>query len=177
MSKEKNKQDKKTAPKKEEDVKEKKIEEETKRADPTSEEKEDEWKSKYVRMLADFENYKKRTQKEMTGSFNNGVSMAAEQLLPVLDNLERAISSIEEGDNSNFAEGVKMVHKQLVESFEKIGIKPINALGEKFDPNFHNAVMHIDDNNFGEGEITEEFMKGYTLGDKVIRHSMVKVAN
>ena len=160
------------------EIEEETVQEETKAEEtPAEETVEDEWKNKYVRILADFENFKKRTQKEMTGSFTNGVSMVVEQLLPVMDNFDRAILAIDDSDDSNLAQGVNMIYKQLSEVFEKIGVKPIEAHGKQFDPNLHNAVMHVDDENYGENEVIEEFMKGYMINDKVIRHSMVKVAN
>lgn len=137
----------------------------------------DEWKDKYVRLYADFDNYKKRTQKEMLGSYNNGVSAAFEQLLPVVDNFDRAVAAIEDGDKSDFAQGVEMIYKQLIDTLKNFGVEPIEALGKNFDPNFHDAVMHVDDDNFGENEVVEEFVKGYMIKDKVLRHSVVKVAN
>ncbi len=137
----------------------------------------DEWKDKYVRLYADFDNYKKRTQKEMLGSYNNGLSAALEQMLPVVDNFDRAIAAIDENDKSDFAQGVNMIYKQLIETLKNFGVEPIEALGKNFDPNFHDAVMHIDDDNYGENEIVEEFVKGYMIKDKVLRHSVVKVAN
>ena len=160
------------------EIEEETVQEETKAEEtPAEENVQNEWKNKYVRILADFENFKKRTQKEMTGSFTNGVSMVVEQLLPVMDNFDRAILAIDDSDDSNLAQGVNMIYKQLSEVFDKIGVKPIEALGKQFDPNLHNAVMHVDDENYGENEVIEEFMKGYMINDKVIRHSMVKVAN
>ena len=144
---------------------------------PETEVIEDDWKDKYIRILADFENFKKRTAKEMTSSFSNGVTVVAEELLPIMDNFDRAILALDESNDKALADGIKLIYKQFKDTFEKIGIKEIKALGEKFDPNLHNAVMHTDDENYGENEVTEEFMKGYTLKDKVIRHSMVKVAN
>ena len=137
----------------------------------------DEWKDKYVRLYADFDNYKKRIQKEMLGSYSNGLSSAIEQILPIVDNFDRAIASIDENEKSDFAQGVSMIYKQLIDTLDNLGVKPIVAVGEKFDPNFHDAVMHIDDDNFGENEIVEEFVKGYMIKDKVLRHSVVKVAN
>lgn len=137
----------------------------------------DEWKDKYVRLYADFDNYKKRTQKEMLGSYNNGLSAALEQMLPVVDNFDRAIAAIDENDKSDFAQGVNMIYKQLIETLKNFGVEPIETLGKNFDPNFHDAVMHIDDDNYGENEIVEEFVKGYMIKDKVLRHSVVKVAN
>ncbi len=144
---------------------------------PETEVIEDDWKDKYIRILADFENFKKRTAKEMTSSFSNGVTVVAEELLPIMDNFDRAVLALDESNDKALSDGIKLIYKQFKDTFEKIGIKEIKAVGEKFDPNLHNAVMHTDDENFGENEVVEEFMKGYTLKDKVIRHSMVKVAN
>ena len=134
------------------------------------------WQDKYIRLYADFENYKKRKEKEILSSYTNGKIGAVEELLSVVDNFDRALVSIE-NDDSQFAQGIKMVSKQLYEALDKLGVKPIEALGKQFDPNLHNAVMHIEDENFGENEVVEEFLKGYICGDRVIRHSMVKVAN
>ena len=136
-----------------------------------------EWQDKYVRLFADFDNYKKRTQKEMLSSYSNGASGVIEELLPVIDNLERAVGAVSEDDDSNLAQGIQMVYKQLQETLTKLQVKPIPAVGEKFDPNLHNAVMHIEDEELEENVIVEEFLKGYQVKDKVIRHSMVKVAN
>jgi len=137
----------------------------------------DEWKDKYVRLYADFDNYKKRTQKEMLGSYNNGLSSAIEQILPIVDNFDRAIAALDECDKSDFAQGINMIYKQLLDTLKNFGVEPIEALGKSFDPNFHDAVMHIDDEKYGESEIVEEFVKGYMIKDKVLRHSVVKVAN
>ncbi len=137
----------------------------------------DEWKDKYVRLYADFDNYKKRTQKEILGSYNNGFSSAVEQILPIVDNFDRAIAAIDENAKNEFSQGVEMIYKQLLDTLKNFGVEPIEAVGKNFDPNFHDAVMHIDDENFGENEIVEEFVKGYMIKDKVLRHSVVKVAN
>jgi len=137
----------------------------------------DEWKDKYVRLYADFDNYKKRTQKEMLGSYNNGLSSALEQILPVVDNFDRAIAAIDDADKSDFSQGVSMIYKQLIDVLKSFGVEPIEAIGKNFDPNFHDAVMHIDDENYDENEVVEEFVKGYMIKDKVLRHSVVKVAN
>ena len=137
----------------------------------------DEWKDKYVRLYADFDNYKKRTQKEILGSYNNGFSSAVEQILPIVDNFDRAIAAIDENVKNEFSQGVEMIYKQLLDTLKNFGVEPIEAVGKSFDPNFHDAVMHIDDENFGENEIVEEFVKGYMIKDKVLRHSVVKVAN
>ncbi len=157
--------------------KEEVLEEETtvEQAEETQEQKDD-WQDKYIRLYADFENYKKRKDKEVMSSYTNGKNGAIEELLPVVDNFDRALQSIED-DDSQFAQGIKMVSKQLYDALDKLGVKPIEAVGKPFDPNLHNAVMHIEDENFGENVVAEEFLKGYISGDKVIRHSMVKVAN
>lgn len=137
----------------------------------------DEWKDKYVRLYADFDNYKKRTQKETLSSYNNGLSSAIEQMLPIVDNFDRAIAAIDGNEKNDFSQGVEMIYKQLLDTLKNFGVEPINAVGETFDPNFHDAVMHVDDENYGENEIVEEFVKGYMIKDKVLRHSVVKVAN
>jgi len=135
----------------------------------------DELYDKHLRTLAEYDNFKKRTQKEKDELYKVAVCDTIEKLLPVVDNFERATSA--ETEKTPFYEGVCMVEKQLFEILEKIGVTKIDAVGETFDPNVHNAVMHIDDEEKGEGEIVEEFAKGYKMGDKVIRYSMVKVAN
>ncbi len=162
---------KKANEEKPEDITEEAVEE---TVEETVEEKDD-FKDKYIRLIADFDNFKKRTQKEVTSTYTNAVTDTVEKLLPVMDNFERAMASSDENDE--FAKGILMIYKQLKEVFESIGVKEIEAVGKPFDPNLHNAVMHIDDENAGESEIVEEFMKGYMLKDKVIRHSVVKVAN
>ncbi len=140
-------------------------------------EKYDELYDKYLRLMAEYDNYKKRTQKEKEelGSFT--VADTILKLLPVIDNLERALESIEESEKNKFSEGIEMVLRQIFEIFEKLGVQEIDALGKEFDPNFHNAVMHIDDENYDQNFVVEQFMKGYKYKDKVIRYSMVKVAN
>ena len=140
-------------------------------------EKYDELYDKYLRTLAEYDNFKKRTQKEKEEMFSLAVAGTIENLLPVADNLDRAISAIKDGESTEFSEGVKMVSKQFYEILEKIGVSEIKAVGEQFDPNIHNAVMHVEDENVDSNVITEEFMKGYKYKDRVIRHSMVKVAN
>lgn len=132
---------------------------------------------KYLRLMAEYDNYKKRTQKEKDEIYSIGVSDVVENLLPVADNLERALSALEESEKNNFSEGVEMVSKQFFEILSKIGVTEIEALGEQFDPNVHNAVMHIDDEAYDANVVVEQFMKGYKYKEKVIRHSMVKVAN
>ena len=140
-------------------------------------EKYDELYDKYLRVLAEYDNFKKRTQKEKEELYGTAKADTIEKLLPVVDNLERAISALSDTESSEFAQGVKMVVKQLFEILEKMGVTAIDALGVQFDPNLHNAVMHIDDEEYGTNIVVEEFMKGYQIKNKVIRHSMVKVAN
>jgi len=105
-----------------------------------------------------------------------GAKDVIEKILPVIDNFERGLKAVPEGGDA-FAEGMNMIYKQLLKTLEDLGVKPIEAVGQPFDPNFHNAVMHIEDENFGENVIAEEFQKGYLYRDSVVRHSMVKVAN
>jgi len=137
----------------------------------------DELYDKYLRVLAEYDNFKKRTQKEKEELYGTAKADTIEKLLPVVDNLERAISALNETESSEFSEGVKLVTKQFFEILEKMGVTPIDALGAQFDPNLHNAVMHIDDEEYDANIVVEQFMKGYQMKDKVIRHSMVKVAN
>lgn len=137
-----------------------------------------EWKDKYLRLMAEFDNYKKRTAKEKSGIYHDATANAVAVLLPVMDNLERALAAqVTSDDAKALRDGVLMVKKQLADSFAEVGVEEIEAVGKTFDPNFHNAVLHIDDEQYGENEIVEEFSKGYILGEKVIRYSMVKVAN
>ncbi|MBE7022041.1 MAG: nucleotide exchange factor GrpE [Ruminococcaceae bacterium] len=134
----------------------------------------DELYEKHLRTLAEYENYKRRTQKEKAEIYLNAQADTVGSLLPVLDNLERAAATEE---TSPLAEGVQMVLKQLIETLSKLGVNEIEAVGAAFDPNLHNAVMHIEDEELGENIVAEQFAKGYIIQDKVIRHSMVKVAN
>ena len=130
---------------------------------------------KYLRVVAEYDNYRKRTTKEKEAIFPEAKVSVVVEILPVIDNLERALSAAKAEDP--LYEGVKMILKQFEETLKNIGVETICATGEKFDPKFHNAVMHIDDDSYGENEIVEEFQKGYKLGDRIIRYSMVKVAN
>ena len=163
-----------------EEIKTEEVEEETEVAEveekeTIEKEKYDELYDKHLRLMAEFDNFKKRTQKEKEELGAFATVNTIEKLLPVIDNLERAISSIEE--KNTFSDGVEMVYKQLIEILEKIGVEEIESVGKEFDPNIHNAVMHIEDEESGSNIIVEEFMKGYKFKDKVIRYSMVKVAN
>ncbi|KMT21640.1 nucleotide exchange factor GrpE [Clostridium cylindrosporum] len=127
------------------------------------------------RTKAEYDNFRKRTQKEKEGLFDEGFRTSIEKIIPVLDNLERALEhSDEEGA---LKEGLEMILKMFKDILEKEGVSLIPSKGEKFDPNLHNAVMHIDDDAYGDNEVVEVLLEGYTYKDKVIRHSMVKVAN
>ena len=133
---------------------------------------------KVVRQMAEFDNYRKRTEKEKQAMFETGAKSVIEKLLPVVDNFERGLAALEEGaERTPFEEGVLMTYKQLMAELEKLEVKPLDAVGKEFDPNLHNAVMHVDDESFGENIVVEELQKGYTYRDSVVRHSMVKVAN
>lgn len=132
---------------------------------------------KYLRLMAEYDNYKKRTQKEKDEIYSLGVAETVEKILPVADNLDRALNALDETEKTTFSEGVEMVYKQFFEILIKMGVSEIEALGAQFDPNMHNAVMHIDDEAYDANVVVEQFMKGYMYKEKVIRHSMVKVAN
>ena len=138
-------------------------------------EKIEELNDKLMRQMAEFDNYRKRTEKEKLANYVVGARDVIEKLLPVVDNFERGLANADENDP--FVDGMSKVYKQLITIFEDLGVEPIEAVGKEFDPNLHNAVMHIDDEELGENIIAEEFQKGYMYKDKVVRHSMVKVAN
>ncbi len=127
------------------------------------------------RSMAEFDNFRKRTEKEKSGMYIVGAKEIIENMLPVVDNFERGLAQAPEGDA--FAEGMQMIYKQLMTTLEGLGVEVIEAVGKEFDPDFHNAVMHVEDEEAGENIIVEEFQKGYTYKGFVVRHSMVKVAN
>ena len=129
----------------------------------------------YLRLAADYDNFRKRTIKEKEASYGNGKADAVEKLLPVYDNLERALNQPTE--DVAYKKGVEMTFNQLVGIFTNLGVEIFGAEGETFDPNLHNAVMHIDDENLGENVIAQVFQKGFKLGDKIVRFAMVQVAN
>ena len=138
--------------------------------------KADEYLAMAQRTQADFDNFRRRNESVRADAFAEGQRSVAIAMLAVLDNLERALAApAAEGDS--LRTGVEMTHKQMLAAYEKLGVTVIDRLGEKFDPNVHNAVMHVDDESFGESEVVEVFMKGYARGEKVLRYSMVKVAN
>lgn len=129
----------------------------------------------YLRLAAEYDNYRKRSQKEKENAWTSAKADTAKEFLPVYDNLERALK--QETADEAYAKGVQMIMTQLKNVLEKLGIEEIPAQGETFDPNVHNAVMHIDDEELGENVVAEVFQAGFRIGDKVIRHAMVKVAN
>ena len=131
---------------------------------------------KYMRLFAEYDNFRKRSAKEKEGIYADAYIDALTQILPVLDNLERA-AAFEGADAQTLAKGLELTLKSFVETLSKMGVEEIEALGKEFDPNLHNAVMHVEDESVGENTVVEVFMKGYKKGDKVLRHSMVKVAN
>lgn len=133
----------------------------------------------YLRLAAEYDNYKRRTTQEKIQIYTNSVAEVLEQILPFVDNLARATATeVTSEDANQLLEGIKLVERQFLETLTAIGVEEIKAVGEKFDPNLHNAVMHVDDESIeGEEIVAEEFIKGYKYKDKVIRHSTVKVAN
>ena len=130
------------------------------------------------RNLAEFENFRKRTEKEKSTMFDMGAKSVVEKLLPIIDNFERGFAGLSEEQMSDpFVSGRDMVYKQLVKALADMGVEPIEAVGKPFDPNLHNAVMHVEDENLGENTVAQEFQKGYLYHGSVVRHSMVQVAN
>ena len=141
-------------------------------------EKIEELTDRLTRQMAEFDNFRKRTEKEKSQMYEIGAKDIIEKILPVVDNFERGLGSMSEEDKSTpFAEGMEKIYKQLMTTLDGIGVKPIEAVGQEFNPDFHNAVMHEESEEVGENIITEEFQKGYMYRDSVVRHSMVKVAN
>ena len=138
-------------------------------------EKIEELTDRLTRQMAEFDNYRKRTEKEKAANYIVGARDVIEKLLPIVDNFERGLVGADLSDP--FADGMNKIYKQLMTMLSELGVSPIEAVGNEFDPNFHNAVMHIDDEELGENVVAEEFLKGYKFKDQVVRHSMVKVAN
>lgn len=128
------------------------------------------------RQMAEFENFRRRTDLEKSQMFATGAKSIIEKILPVVDNFERGLATVEEGADP-FSDGMLMIYRQLQTSLAEAGVKEIEAVGQEFNPDFHNAVMHVDDEEVGENIVVEEFQKGYMYQDTVVRHSMVKVAN
>ncbi len=128
--------------------------------------------------MAEFENFRKRTEKEKTAMFETGAKSVIEKILPVVDNFERGLAAVPEDEKGGgFAQGMEMIYKQLMTELENMGVKPIAAVGEEFNPDFHNAVMQVDSEEFESGIIAQELLKGYTYRDSVVRHSMVAVVS
>lgn len=139
-------------------------------------EKIDELEDKAKRQLAEFDNFRKRTEKEKALMFETGAKSVIEKILPVVDNFERGLATIPESDaESPFAEGMTMIYKQLITELEKMDVKPIEAVGCEFNPDLHNAVMQVESEEFESGVVAQELQKGYTYRDTVVRHSMVAV--
>ena len=133
---------------------------------------------KVKRQMAEFENFRKRTEKEKSAMYEIGAKNIIEKFLPIVDNFERGLQQLPEGaEEDSFVEGMNMIYKQLLTTLEGLEVKPIEALNQEFNQEYHNAVMHVEDEEVGANIIVEEFQKGYTYRSNVIRHSMVKVAN
>lgn len=138
----------------------------------------EELNDKLMRQMAEFDNFRKRSEREKSMMFDMGAKDVVEKILPVVDNFERGLATLdEEARKEPFAQGMEKVYKQLMSTLEAMGVKPIEAAGCEFNPDFHNAVMHIEDEAFGENVVAEELQKGYLYKESVVRHSMVKVAN
>ena len=138
----------------------------------------EELKDKLTRQMAEFDNFRKRTEKEKSVMYEIGAKDIIEKILPVVDNFERGLGAVtEEQKEDSFVSGMEMIYKQIMTTLDSVGVKAIEAVGNEFDPDFHNAVMHVEDEEVGENIVVEEFQKGYTYRDTVVRHSMVKVAN
>lgn len=136
----------------------------------------EELEDRVKRQMAEFDNYRKRTEKEKAAMFETGAKSVVEKILPVVDNFERGLSTVpEEEKNSAFADGMNMIYKQLLSELDKMGVKPIEAVGQEFNPDFHNAVMQVESEEYESGVIAQELQKGYTYHDMVVRHSMVAV--
>ena len=142
-------------------------------------EKIEELNDRLMRQMAEFDNFRKRSEREKSQMFEIGAKDIVERILPVVDNMERGLATVpaEELEANAFAQGMEKVYKQFMTALEGAGVKPIEAVGNEFNPDFHNAVMHVEDDSVGENIVVEEFQKGYMYRESVVRHSMVKVAN
>lgn len=138
----------------------------------------DELEDRVKRQMAEFDNYRKRTEKEKTAMFETGAKSVIEKILPVVDNFERGLAAIpEEEMGKGYAEGMQMIYKQLMTELDNLGVKPIEALGQEFNPEFHNAVMQVESEEYESGVVAQELQKGYMYRDSVVRHSMVAVVS
>ena len=141
-------------------------------------EKIDQLEDRVKRQMAEFENFRKRSEKEKSQMFDMGAKTIVEKILPVIDNFERGLAAVPDDKKDDpFITGMDKVYKQMLTELDAAGVKPIECVGQEFDPDFHNAVMHVEDEEFGENVVAEEFQKGYMYRESVVRHSMVKVAN
>ena len=141
-------------------------------------EKIEELTDRITRQMAEFDNFRKRTEKEKTQMYDMGAKTIVEKILPVIDNFERGLAAVPDDNKEDaFVVGMDKIYRQMLTVLEEAGVKPIEAVGAEFDPNFHNAVMHVEDETLGENVVAEELQKGYMYRDTVVRHSMVKVAN
>lgn len=141
-------------------------------------EKIEELTDRLTRQMAEFDNFRKRSEKEKSAMYEIGAKDIVEKILPIIDNFERGLSQVEDGQKEDpFVDGMEKIYKQFITTMEEIGVKPIEAVGKEFNPELHNAVMHEESEEHGENEVSEEFLKGYTYRDTVVRHSMVKVVN
>lgn len=140
-------------------------------------EKIEELTDRLTRQMAEFDNFRKRTEKEKTNMYAIGAKDIIEKILPVVDSFERGLATVENPEEDPFADGMNKVYKQFTTALDELGVTVIEAVGKEFDPNLHNAVMHVEDEEAGENIVVEEFMKGYMYKGSVVRHSMVKVAN
>jgi len=172
--------DSETAEKEEKSFSEKRAEKKKAKADKKQEafkEKIDELEDKVKRQMAEFDNFRKRTEKEKSQMFETGAKSVIEKILPVVDNFERGLASVpEEERGKGFADGMNMIYKQLMTELEGLGVKPIEAVGQEFNPEFHNAVMQVESDEYESGVVAQELQKGYMYRDSVVRHSMVAVA-
>ncbi len=159
-----------------EEKKEKKKKEKTDKKQEALKEKINELEDRVKRQMAEFENFRKRTDKEKTAIFETGAKSVIEKILPVVDNFERGLAAVPESEKGGaFEQGMEMIYKQLMTELENMEVKPIPAVGEEFNPDFHNAVMQVESEEFDAGIIAQELQKGYTYRDNVVRHSMVAV--
>ncbi|MDE6661937.1 MAG: nucleotide exchange factor GrpE [Lachnospiraceae bacterium] len=158
--------------------KEKKKKEKADKKHEALKEKVEELEDRVKRQMAEFDNFRKRTDKEKTAMFETGAKSVIEKILPVVDNFERGLASVSEEEKSGaFAQGMEMIYKQLIQELDNLDVKPIAAVGEEFNPDFHNAVMQVESEEYESGVIAQELQKGYTYRDTVVRHSMVAVVS
>lgn len=156
---------------------EKKEKKKSKKKDK-KDEKIEELNDRLLRNMAEFENFRNRSEKEKAAKFDMGAKNVVEKVLPIVDNFERGLAAVPEEEQDNaFVKGMEAVYKQFTTVLEEIGVTPIEAVGKEFDPNLHNAVMAVDDDSLESGTVAEEMQKGYMYKESVVRHSMVKVVN